>query len=203
MAYEFKKLSDVATVETPADTANVLIEEDGVIKKAPKENIIPSDVALKTDIPDAAVSAVVAVDTAEEPSETANVLVEDGGTLKRVPVGSVGGFKTAIIKDSNYDIVLGGGTADTENVTFSCVNMTYEEARAVVDSGDVLNAIIMFIGDGCMIVPAWAVAFAPEADYITLIIAMGSDTMPFYWTVDGISTTEPTTTTSEETTTTE
>lgn len=36
MAYEFKKLSDVEIVEAPADTANVLIEEDGVIKKAPK-----------------------------------------------------------------------------------------------------------------------------------------------------------------------
>lgn len=39
MAYEFKKLSDVAAVETPADTANVLIEEDGVIKKAPKSAV--------------------------------------------------------------------------------------------------------------------------------------------------------------------
>lgn len=36
MSYEFKKLSDVEVVETPADIANVLIEEDGVIKKAPK-----------------------------------------------------------------------------------------------------------------------------------------------------------------------
>ena len=36
MSYEFKKLSDVAIVETPSDTANVLIEENGVIKKAPK-----------------------------------------------------------------------------------------------------------------------------------------------------------------------
>jgi hypothetical protein len=35
MAYEFKKLSAVEAVETPADTANVLIEEDGVIKKTP------------------------------------------------------------------------------------------------------------------------------------------------------------------------
>lgn len=33
---EFKKLSDVEVVETPAETANVLIEENGVIKKAPK-----------------------------------------------------------------------------------------------------------------------------------------------------------------------
>lgn len=33
---EFKKLSDVEVVAKPAKTANVLIEEDGVIKKAPK-----------------------------------------------------------------------------------------------------------------------------------------------------------------------
>lgn len=36
MAFEFKKLSDVEVVEIPADTANVLIEENGIIKKAPK-----------------------------------------------------------------------------------------------------------------------------------------------------------------------
>ena len=36
---EFKKLSDVEIVETPAETANVLIEEDGVIKKAPKTSV--------------------------------------------------------------------------------------------------------------------------------------------------------------------
>ena len=36
MAYEFKKLSDVTLVTKPTDIANVLIEENGVIKKAPK-----------------------------------------------------------------------------------------------------------------------------------------------------------------------
>ena len=36
MAYEFKKLSDVDVVETTNDSTNVLIEENGVIKKAPK-----------------------------------------------------------------------------------------------------------------------------------------------------------------------
>jgi hypothetical protein len=39
MAYDFKKLSDVAVVETLADTANVLIEEDGVIKKVAKGEV--------------------------------------------------------------------------------------------------------------------------------------------------------------------
>lgn len=36
---EFKKLSAVEAVNEVADTANVLIEEDGVIKKAPKNEI--------------------------------------------------------------------------------------------------------------------------------------------------------------------
>lgn len=33
---EFKRLSDVEVVAEPAESANVLIEENGVIKKAPK-----------------------------------------------------------------------------------------------------------------------------------------------------------------------
>lgn len=36
---EFKKLSDVEVVETVSDSANVLIEEEGVIKKAPKSQV--------------------------------------------------------------------------------------------------------------------------------------------------------------------
>ena len=36
---EFKKLSDVEAVEAVSESANVLIEEDGAIKKAPKSQI--------------------------------------------------------------------------------------------------------------------------------------------------------------------
>ena len=36
---EFKRLSDVEVVKTPADNANILIEDNGVIKKAPKDTI--------------------------------------------------------------------------------------------------------------------------------------------------------------------
>ena len=36
---EFKRLSDVEVVAEPAESANVLIEENGVIKKAPKTTI--------------------------------------------------------------------------------------------------------------------------------------------------------------------
>lgn len=36
MAYNFKSIADVEVVETPTETANVLIEENGLIKKSPK-----------------------------------------------------------------------------------------------------------------------------------------------------------------------
>ena len=39
MSYEFTKLSDVTLVDTPASSANVLIEEGGTVKKVPKAKI--------------------------------------------------------------------------------------------------------------------------------------------------------------------
>lgn len=43
MAYEFKSIADVEVVEKPSDTANVLIEENGIVKKAPKTAVGGSD----------------------------------------------------------------------------------------------------------------------------------------------------------------
>lgn len=39
MAYDFKRLGDVDLVDAPAKNANVLIEENGIIKKAPKDAV--------------------------------------------------------------------------------------------------------------------------------------------------------------------
>lgn len=39
MAYNFKSIADVEVVEKPVDTANVLIEENGVVKKAPMSGV--------------------------------------------------------------------------------------------------------------------------------------------------------------------
>ena len=39
MAIEFKKLSEVATLEEAAETAYVLIEEDGEIYRVPKTTV--------------------------------------------------------------------------------------------------------------------------------------------------------------------
>lgn len=40
---EFKKLSAVEKIEKPSDTANVLIEENGIVKKAPKTAVGGAD----------------------------------------------------------------------------------------------------------------------------------------------------------------
>ena len=39
MAYEYQKLSDVTLAETATDTANVLVEEGGEIKRVPKREV--------------------------------------------------------------------------------------------------------------------------------------------------------------------
>lgn len=36
MAYNFKSIADVEVIAEPSESANVLIEEDGIVKKAPK-----------------------------------------------------------------------------------------------------------------------------------------------------------------------
>lgn len=50
MAYNFKSIADVDIVTEPSETANVLIEEDGVIKKAPKTAIGGGEYVLDMDI---------------------------------------------------------------------------------------------------------------------------------------------------------
>lgn len=52
MAHEFKKLGDVEIAEAISESANVLIEEEGNIKRVSKNNVVPNNVALKSDIPE-------------------------------------------------------------------------------------------------------------------------------------------------------
>lgn len=91
---EFKKLSAVDTIKTVSETANVLIEENGEIKKIHKDGITMNPNKL---------SAVDSV------SETANVLIEENGEIKKAPKTAVGGaggnlvfiFTSDFYEDSN------------------------------------------------------------------------------------------------------
>lgn len=64
---EFKKLSAVEAVNEVADTANVLIEEDGVIKRAPKSEVGGVKVASTAEVGQTIV--VKAVDESGNPTE--------------------------------------------------------------------------------------------------------------------------------------
>lgn len=52
MAFEFKKLSDVNSIEAMKDGLNVLVEDGDEIVKLAANSMIPEDVALKSDIPE-------------------------------------------------------------------------------------------------------------------------------------------------------
>lgn len=67
MAYEFKKLSAVEAVDAVSDAASVLIEENGVIKRAPKSEVGGIKVASTAEVGQTIV--VKAVDAAGNPTE--------------------------------------------------------------------------------------------------------------------------------------
>lgn len=187
MAYEFKKLSDVAVVEIPADTANVLIEEDGVIKKVAKKSVGETSEAI--------LGKIATVDAVEEPSETANVLIEESGAVKKVPIASVGsGIKTAIITDNVYDAFIARESELPKEQVFRCVNMTYEEAKAIILSGESLDVFFKCLIEEVMMNSHAFAGYVPVegADMIVISVLHPSEPYFLFWTADGFSTEPPT-----------
>lgn len=131
----------------------------------------------------------------EEVTGNTYALVEENGTLKRVSGSSLGGssIKTAIIKSSTYDNAISGPTEiDNEAATYSCINMTFEEAHQTMSNGEPLQAIIMFIADGQPTCTQGIFVFLADAVLGTpLITIICSEGFRYFWTADGISTTPP------------
>ena len=76
MSYNFKSLGEVELLNTIPETANVFVEVDGGIRRAPKED---------------GVNKLVQVEALEEVPEDATVLAEVGGEIKRIPSDGLGG----------------------------------------------------------------------------------------------------------------
>ena len=100
------------------------------------------------------------VEALTEVPEGAKVLAEANGQIVRVPGSGLGGgtgIKTAIIKSSNYDAALDfvSGKTSTppslENVTFSCVNMTFQQVYSAILAGEQVNIVGMFVAEGVTI----------------------------------------------------
>lgn len=116
---EFKKLSAVEAVEAVSDTASVLIEENGVIKRAPKDEVG----GLKVD----------ELEVVEEPAESANVLIEENGIVKKAPKSAVGGTGGL-----PYHVRV---RYDVNTQTYSC-DLDYDDVYELMKTGVLLYATI-------------------------------------------------------------
>ena len=136
----------------------------------------------------------------EEVSDTASVLVEQNGEIYRAPktqVGGAGGIKTAIIRDSGYlNAIAGVSTmaSAAPEVTYECLNMTFEEAYETMLNGEPLMAVGMITTDCAMNIQG-ATAFLGtmmRVPCIMLVFMIGSNTIAtLYWTANGLSTSKP------------
>lgn len=140
------------------------------------------------------------VEALTEVPEGATVFAEVDGEVKRIPGSGLGGsdIKTAIIKSSDYDNALAGlQTAASlgDPVTYSCVNMTFEEAYQTMAAGEPLNAVGLVAGEGCMCIQG-AVVFVGTAmtgsPLMMVALAFNGEMLAMlYWTADGLSTEAP------------
>ena len=148
MAYEFKKLSDVAVVDTPADTANVLIEEDGVIKKVSKDNVVPTVEALP--LPETATvgqtfkvseidenGKVTKIEAVDMPSEFIAVFQRDIGSASYslVSGGDYESCKQALLNSVPVKIIV--WTHDTDYASYE----SFTEVYLQNDNGDIYVGI--------------------------------------------------------------
>lgn len=148
------------------------------------------------------------VEKIESASDNASVLIEDDGEIKRVPKSEVGGRggNVAVITTSSYDnyisgisTVAGDGNEDN-NITYSCKNMTFDEAKQALLSGELLDVKVYHAGSVASIFASgtvagiggviYSAAYDADADVIVIIGAMllgGMLEFALYWTADGIS----------------
>lgn len=178
MSYNFKNLADVELLSSMPEDASVVVEVNGTTKRAPQVNEM---------------AKLAGVETLTEVPEGATVLAEVDGAIKRVPGAGLGsGIKTAIIKDSNYDNALAGMAvaktgAEVPEVTYSCINMTYEEACEIFLKGEPLNVVLMTATGGLAIISG-LVGFMPGLGIMAMFDFME---LVLYWTSSGITTEMP------------
>lgn len=139
-----------------------------------------ADVELLEEVPDGA-SAFVAVD----------------GVVKRVPGSGLGGggVATAILRfdsesNASTNTATMGETRPVVNeLPITCDNYTYEQARAVLEAGNPLTAMI-FMSKNNM--SGWTscqqIAFSDN--YISMMFTTG-DGLTAYWNADGFFDREP------------
>ena len=142
------------------------------------------------------------VEALTEVPENATVLAEVDGVIKRIPgdgLGGGAGIATAIIKSSDYDEALGmlqsGGVTPTiadAGPTYSCINMTFNEAYSLMASGEPLDTLVMIAYEGCMTIRGM-VGFVGDAmtGFPCIMMFFEYINLTLFWTEDGIFTEMP------------
>lgn len=143
------------------------------------------------------------VEALNEVPEGANALVEINGAIKRVPgsgLGGAAGIKTIIIRSSDYENAISGGSSERaeDGVTYSCINMTFEEAYETLEAGEPLSAIAMVFVNAPIISSSISIIFAGimfgvPCIGVELAPVLGGNliSQTLYWTADGLSTEQP------------
>lgn len=133
-----------------------------------------ADVELLEEVPDGA-SAFVAVD----------------GVVKRVPgsgLGGGGGVSTAILRfgsesNSSTNAVTRVTISPVNKLPITCDNYTYEQARAVLESGEPLSAMI-FMSENNM--SGWKnCSQVVLSDNYIVMVFINDKEQAIYWNADG------------------
>lgn len=133
-----------------------------------------ADVELLEEVPDGA-SAFVAVD----------------GTVKRVPgsgLGGGGGIATAILRfgsesNASTNTVTRAASIPVKKLPITCDNYTYEQARAVLEAGNPLTAII-FMSEGNFLGWKNCSQVVLSDNYIVMVFITDKE-QDIYWNADG------------------
>ena len=134
------------------------------------------------------------VEAMAEVPKGASVLAEVNGAIKGVPGDGLGGggIKTAIIKSSDYDNALTGiSPFASDDITYNCINMTFEEAVGIISAGEPLGVMLMYVTEGAMTLQGY-LGFASIGGVEAIVILFSQfNSLTLYWTAEGLSTTAP------------
>lgn len=132
---EFKRLCDVEVVVEPTESANVLIEENGVIKKAPKTAV--GGAGEETDM---VIALTAPFDFAEPTADTTTITIESG-SLEAV-VDALAEGRPPVVKCKRYHVTSGaytslpiieGGVYDCDVIWYAdCITFSFRVYTSIV-----------------------------------------------------------------------
>lgn len=130
------------------------------------------------------------VELLEEVPDGASAFVAVNGDVKRVPGSGLGGggVATAILRfssesDASADAVMPAITIEptVKKLPITCDNYTYAQARAVLEAGNPLAAML---DRGGAWLNATGVVYV-SGDYILILFIKGQNTPDIYWNAGG------------------